>query len=667
MLPPGGEFDRVGISPCDCGDGIGSSSRRREKAGAGQSQIQLGIFTPVNKILLSLIFLATAPSAHARWMTTKEAGSVVEKFLVDVHVQKSGAWTEEVDYTVRVQAEDAKTSSSIFNIEYNSFTDKVDVLEAYTLNGGNKIPVDPSAIEDRDKGEARDYDAMKVRSVVFPQVEIGSRLHIKYRTTTQKPLLADRWSDEVSLFPSVFVENFRLHVQSERPLYFNVQDPMGVLKVKQPKPSEIEARNRKPLPGWVTGEKDPYFHPASTTQLWISTHKDWREFLSGLNQDFEKVQAAGVPARLQPWLKEVSAKKTTEEKILTLMEKMSHDFRYFGDWRRHNGGLVPRSLTEIEKSRYGDCKDLASLLTSMLRALKIPANVALVRRGENPWGTEPDYDLPAASRFNHAIVRVQLEGKELFLDATNPVASLVPFPDISGRPAYILDPKGAFFTRLPPSTSKDFQHLHDFQYRFRGEDTEVRVSAELKKLAPYRIANELFMSPRSEVLTNTLEYFSEGQEVKSFHYIKEPQSGRALQDMKMALDYDSGRVTYNAGKGAFFVIPDGYLNAAFYETAERESDMKLGDEPFVFKGVRRLKDTRLAQDVPAPCRVDSDWMTLERTVAVEGHDVVISQSVDLKKAFIQKAEFRSPAFKKLQDESKRCFYRSGVLIEPIKG
>jgi hypothetical protein len=42
---------------------------------------------------------------------------------------------------------------------------------------------------------------------------------------------------------------------------------------------------------------------------------------------------------------------------------------------------------------------------------------------------------------------------------------------------------------------------------------------------------------------------------------------------------------------------------------------------------------------------------------------VIAQQIVLKKPYITKQEFKSAPFKKLQDDTKACFYRAGVLIE----
>lgn len=615
-------------------------------------------------ILLSLALLF--PTAEARWMTVQEAGSVIEKYEIDFDVKKDGSFHTTVDYTIRVQAEDAKTSASVFNIDYNAEIEKVKILEAYTLNGKEKLPVEPTAIEDRDKGESKAYDAMKVRSVVFPQVQIGSKLHVKYFVETAKPIMEGRWSNGQILGPSLFIEKLKIKVKSEVPIFYGMRDPRGLIKVHQKSKTEIEYDNKKILPGWVHAEKDPYFMPSGYTYIWTTTHKDWTKFFEGLSKDYLAILNGPLPRTLQGWIATAKQKATPKEQILFLMEKMSENFRYFGDWRRHNGGIVPRTLAEIEKSRYGDCKDLASLLTAMLRALKIEANVALIRRGENAWGHEPDYEFPDLTSFNHAITQAKV-GKDVYwLDATNAVASLEPFPDISGRPAWILESPKGHFERLPDAKAGEFRHDHQYEYVFKGmDDTRIKVNAKLEHLAPYHIANDLLLAPRSEVLTDTLEYFAEGQSVNSFKYTKEPTTTRQLGDMKLALEFQTGRVTFDAGKDQFFVIPDGFLTGSFYETDTRESDLRLSDTPFSFHGVRRLKNTKLAQEKPESCKVESAWMDLERRIAVEGKDVVIYQNVDLKNPFISAKEFRSSGFKKLQKATKACFYHSGILVQAL--
>ena len=619
-------------------------------------------------VLVVLFAALTTPDSHARWMQLKEAGSVIEKYEIDTLVNKDGTSSQILTYLIRVQGEDAKVSSSMFPIDYNSVTEKVELLDAYTLNGKQKIPVDPAAIEDRDKGESKAYDNMKSKSVVFPQVQIGSKIFLKYRITEVKPMMKGRWSQDVRLPPGFFIEKLRYTVKSEVPIFTEVSDPRGLISQKRKDKFNVEFTNKKVFPGWVHAEKEPYFHMAGDAHMRVSTHNDWKEFYDELNKDYTRVQSAALPKPLHSWIKDAKKNKDPKDQILALMKKISHDFRYFGDWRRHNGGVVPRELAEIEKSRYGDCKDLSTILVAMLRALGIEADVALVRRGDNPWVREPDYGMPDSSHFNHAIVRAKASGKEYWLDPTNPVASLEPFPDIAGRPAWILQAGNGHFERLPEAQSKDYVHLHEYDYDFKSmDDTKVNVKATLTRMAPYQIASQLMLLPRSEVLSSALEYFTEGQEVRSFKYIKEPTTERSLADMNMGIEYQSGRVTFDAGKAAFFVIPDGFLTGAFYETEERESDIRLSESPYRHSAVRRLRNTKLVQAKPEPCRLQSEWMDLERKVEVESRDVVIYQNVELKRPVITKAEFQSPAFRNLQKGTRNCFYRSGVLVESLTG
>jgi hypothetical protein len=595
----------------------------------------------------------------------EESPTVIEKLHMSFDVKNDGTGSQEVDYIAKVQSEDAKMNASIFSVEFNSVTDKVEVLEAFTQNGSQKFPVDKDAIETRDKGESRDYDSMKVLSVVYPQVQVGSRLFIRYRIVTEKPLVKDRWSVPLSFTPGVHVRDMKVVVKSEKPLFYESQDARGLIKISQPSPNRLEVRNVKPLPGWIHAEKDAFFHPSGNTEVWISTERDWNRYLSVLEGDYAKILKAAMPAKLKAWISGARKQKDDETRIRFILEKMSAEFRYFGDWRRHDGGLIPRSLKEIESSRYGDCKDLSVLLVSVLRELGYDARVTLVRRGENPWGYEPDYKLPASHRFNHAIVNLKVGGQSYWLDPTNPVTSVTAYPDISGRAAWVMG-NGApgKFERIQESKPSDFMHVHDYDYQFKSDDeVKVRVRASLKQLAPYRIANELLLTSKSEVLSETLEYFSEGQEVHTFDYKKEPSTGRSLKDMDINLDYVAGKVAYNAGSAMFWVIPDGFLEGAFFETDNRESDLRLSETPFSFRGVRRLIGTKLAQAVPPSCRVDSRWMSLERKIRAEGSDVVIEQQVELKRPYVTRAEYRSKDFRRLQNETRKCFHRAGVLIE----
>lgn len=75
---------------------------------------------------------------------------------------------------------------------------------------------------------------------------------------------------------------------------------------------------------------------------------------------------------------------------------------------------VPKTARETLRDRYGDCKDHSVLLYSMLNAVDIPAELALVNINQRVLPTMPSID-----QFDHMIVSVTLDGERLFIDATD--------------------------------------------------------------------------------------------------------------------------------------------------------------------------------------------------------------------------------------------------------
>jgi len=618
-------------------------------------------------ISLSIALLVPLERAQARWQTPIEAGEVVERYSIHTEVLANGGYKQRYEYTVRVQSEEAKQSAGLLALDYDSAIDKLEILKAYTQNGKDQIPVDPSAIEDRDKGESRDYDVIRVKRIVFPQVQVGSRVHVVYEVTNEKPVMPGRWSQVISPGPGTFVEKFTYTVNSKTlPLYTEIQDPDGLIEVKKKTAHSLEFQNRRKIPGWVHAEKDEFFHPDRIIKISISTHQDAKEYFKDLSAGFEKEITAPLPPRVRDYVQRAKKLKSNEERMLSVMERMSEDFRYFGDWRRHEGALLPRSLKEIESSRYGDCKDLALTLAATLRALNIPARVAIVYRGENPWGVEPDYKLPAVGRFNHAIVRAVADGKTYWLDPTNPVASLRPYLDITGRPAFVL---GENYDRIPETTSDDHKQVLNVDYHFLPR-TLVRVNVDVRfhDRKAFSVANNLLTLPRSQLLSEAIEAFSEGNELNTYDFVKEPKVQRRLPPyIDLGLTYETNQIAYTSGDNLFFVIPDGILMGAFFETTGRVADIRLDEGPSVYESNRRLKKVRLKQAAPGRCQIRSPWMDLDRTVEVLDDDVMIRQRMDLKRSVIRQSEFGKEDFIRLQNEARRCFYRSGILLAPLKG
>ncbi len=139
-------------------------------------------------------------------------------------VNADGSYTKIDEMTLRVNNEAGVARVAQYYIWFNRNMASVDVLEAYTTSAdGTRHDVRPEQI--RDVQEARSFDAPMFQDIlekviVFPAVEPGARVHLKYRKTQMQPIVPGHFSDFTppDLAPT---HNFRLvyDLPAGKPLY----------------------------------------------------------------------------------------------------------------------------------------------------------------------------------------------------------------------------------------------------------------------------------------------------------------------------------------------------------------------------------------------------------------------------------------------------------------
>lgn len=617
-------------------------------------------------MFIVVIALFTSLSSWARWAEPKDVGSVLQHWSIQMDVAADGSTSASYETIWRIQTEEGKINGSMREIEYNAFTDKVEILEAYTKTGKARHQVAKAAIEDRDKGEARDYDPVRVKSLVFPQVIVGSVLHLRYRITSSPAPIAGTWSLRFQFPPNVYIEKLTMRFEGPKKLTYNLYDPKGYLKLLV-KPNRIMAKLRKAYPGHVIGEKDPYFDASGATTLLISTEPDWAAHFGSLAAEYEKALKDKPSSELQSKIRGWNEITDPAQQLERVMTYISKEFRYFGDWRRVRGGFVPRKLSEIEKSRYGDCKDLSTLLTVILRALGYSANVALIERGMTTWLAKPEDPIANFGAFNHAITKAHRNGKTWWLDPTNAVVTLQPYADIAGKPSWVLAKTTKRFERLPAIDPKHYEYEDTQTYNFQRDDVKVDVQADYRQQGAWRLAYNLLTNPRDKILFEVVDYYSEGQDLKDFKFVRSPPSDdsrRDLKDLRFDFTYWTPSVTYQTAVGRFFPLRDWGLSGAFYETQNRESDLQLADTPLMHRTRKVLKNVKGLGE-PTTCELKSPWMDVKREVSYNKTHIEIRQDASVKIPVIKKTDYRSKEFLELQAQARKCFYRTGLVFKPL--
>ncbi|MGA3344798.1 MAG: DUF3857 domain-containing protein [Terracidiphilus sp.] len=202
--------------------------------------------------------------------------------------------------------------------------------------------------------------------------------------------------------------------------------------------------------------REPYLPPdvAHFPEIDFSTGASWHAMAADYS---EIVDSRADPAVVQEIVdKLIAGKAGVAEKESAILDYLDREVRYTGI-EFGEAALVPHELSDTLSKKYGDCKDKATLLATMLRAAGIPAYVALLNAGSR---MDVPADLPGMGIFDHAIVYVPGNPKHkesaLWIDATDRYGRLGQLPiDDQGRLALIARPETTALVKTPESTSKD--------------------------------------------------------------------------------------------------------------------------------------------------------------------------------------------------------------------
>ena len=234
----------------------------------------------------------------------------------------------------------------------------------------------------------------------------------------------------------------------------------GTLLLPNLKPVRAEASGRVTLTFDIGPqnaiERDPYLPPdvALFPEVRFSTGASWQAIAA----DYGKtVDSHANLAAVQPIVdKLIDGKKSVTEKETAILDYLDREVRYTGI-EFGEAAIVPHDPAETLGRKYGDCKDKATLLVTMLRAAKIPAYVALLNAGTR---MDVPAELPGMGLFDHAIVFVPGNPRHgepaLWIDATDRYARLGQLPiNDQGRLALIARAETTELVKTPESTTRD--------------------------------------------------------------------------------------------------------------------------------------------------------------------------------------------------------------------
>jgi hypothetical protein len=275
---------------------------------------------------------------------------------------------------------------------------------------------------------------------------------------------------------------------------------------------------------------------------------------------------------------------TTLAKMIRLAQFVQHDIRYVAI-ELGIGGWQPHAAPEVFSHRYGDCKDKATLLSSMLREIGVDSyhvSINTERGSVTP-------DVPAHLAFNHVILAIRSPdgvddptlvatlrdpklGKILFFDPTD---ELTPFGQIAGNLqanyGLLVAPEGGELLALPmqPSGMNGIQRKGkltlDASGNLKGDVNEVRVGdrAWSQRWALRTVTRD---SDRIKPIENLL-----AGSLSNFQITKASFTNLSLTDLPFGFDYSFQAESYAKNAGNLLLIRPRVIGSRPGQSWKRKS------------------------------------------------------------------------------------------------
>lgn len=361
-------------------------------------------------------------------------------------------------------------ASGIYNkgrVYHGSF-DEVKLIEAYTkVPDGNKykkIKVTEFKTESSQSNSVF-YDDSKETVFDFPSSTQGSLCY-------QKSIIAEK---DIHLLTPFYFSNylpalntsFTIEFPSNVDLKYMVKnDASKVINIQE----DFKSRTKK-LTFTATNLKDREYYNNAPGFSYTEPHVIFY-ISSYTSNDDKKITIFETLKDFYKWnfshLKTVNKESNTElEKLtdsITQKAKTPRDkAKLIFNWVQSNikyvafeeglEGFVPRQAKDVCNKKYGDCKDMASLLTVMLNNAKIKAYYTWIGTRDIAYDYN-DVHLPITD--NHMICAANIDDTWFFLDATDPHCIFgMPTHGIQNKQALIaIDDENFVIERVPIMENK---------------------------------------------------------------------------------------------------------------------------------------------------------------------------------------------------------------------
>jgi len=539
--------------------------------------------------------------------------------------------------------DEAAAAAREYAFGYQADSEVVQLRAARVYRGDGKID---EAVESgegpADNPAIATYTSARTFYVHFPRLNAGDVVELRYRVEDvgQRNELSDYFGEIIYMQEPqpVYGAEYVLRTPKNRSFYFHSSALPGLSRTDSvdgdTRLYDFKAAEVAPL------SPEPTMPPFGEVlgHIHVSTYKTWDEVASwyaGLAKDQLKPDDE-VRRRVAALTKGLG---DAPSKMRAIYDEVVQRTRYvaleFGIY-----GYKPRPCALTFARGWGDCKDKATLIVTMLKEAGIPASLVLVRTGmRGEFETEPASLAP----FDHAIAYVP--SMNLFLDGTAEYTGSNELPAMDrGALALIVDESGkGKLTHLPDAPADATRRTRKIEASL-GTDGAAQLDIKMETsgaLAAEERQRYHAKGTRKERVARDLAGEFIGFELSG----AAPLEMNDLEDIEQPVTmHAKGKATtFGRRDGSDYSIPvgsTGRLVGSFASLSSRKQDIRmhvrstLEDEVTV-----RLPPSFRVKNLPEPMHQETPFGTFAISAETQAGKVTIKSKVSFDKTRVTPAEY----------------------------
>ena len=340
---------------------------------------------------------------------------------------------------------------------------------------------------------------------------------------------------------------------------------------------------------------------------------------------------------------------TPLKKMQALAQFVQHDIRYVAI-ELGIGGFQPHPAAEVFSKRYGDCKDKATLMSSMLSQIGVESYYVIIN---SERGTVSKQTPANGFAFDHAVLAIKLPpgvsdpsliatvqhprlGTLLYFD---PTSELTPFGEIGGylqaNYGLLVTPQGGELVELPQeattmnSIARTGKFTLDAAGTLQGQISEMRMGdrARGERLRLHSVTNSKDrIKPIEDLLSGSLSLYQ---------ITKASLINLDYTDRPFGFDYSFDAPNYAKSVGGLLLVRPRVVGVKAEGFLETKDQRKF---PIEFSAPVHDTDNFdiaipqgfVVDDVPPPVDVDDGFASYHAKTVIEGNSIHYSRAFEVK-------------------------------------